>query len=463
MKELVSNLKVVAVIFVLISALLLGGLVVQQERSRTDLGAIAGENKAALAERYGKNAGAIYSADDRALAISVDGWRQYPAWPDSDAYVHIVGDYTHHLANTLELRYENRLMGNERSFLDQLLLDVSGRGLQGDDLRVTLNDGISQVVNQALGWYEGAAVVLNWRTGEVLASVSKPAVNYPDLIAYNEQNFVDTSLFNRAINGAYLPASTFKIFTTAAWLNSPNYDPNFSLTCTGEPTIPHGARDHGHGEMNLASAFKESCNVFYGELGRRIGREPYLQFLDSIGFEEPLNLNRIKVRPMKASVPENDESLLSWFAVGQPVGEIKLQVHPLGLAAYAGAIANGGVLMEPQIIDAFIDPLGREIDKLKPTVKREAFNPETAATLHQLMAKTASDYGVWVDGMDIGLKTGTGEVEGQEGYVSLVTSHSYNESFPYAVCVILDEAWGGFESVTPIIQQIYQALAYLKP
>ena len=70
MKELVSNLKVVAVIFVLISALLLGGLVVQQERSRTDLGAIAGENKAALAERYGKNAGAIYSADDRALAIS---------------------------------------------------------------------------------------------------------------------------------------------------------------------------------------------------------------------------------------------------------------------------------------------------------------------------------------------------------------------------------------------------------
>ena len=214
--------------------------------------------------------------------------------------------------------------------------------------------------------------------------------------------------------------------------------------------------------MNLASAFKESCNVFYGELGRRIGREPYLQFLDSIGFEEPLNLNRIKVRPMKASVPENDESLLSWFAVGQPVGEIKLQVHPLGLAAYAGAIANG-VLMEPQIIDAFIDPLGREIDKLKPTVKREAFNPETAATLHQLMAKTASDYGVWVDGMDIGLKTGTGEVEGQEGYVSLVTSHSYNESFPYAVCVILDEAWGGFESVTPIIQQIYQALAYLKP
>lgn len=463
MKELLRNLKIMAGLFMVISALLLGGLVVQQDRSRNELAAIAGENKAALAELYGKNAGAIYSKDGRALAISRDGWRQYPAWPDSQAYVHIIGDYTHHLTNTIEARYENRLMGQERNLMDQMILDASGRGLQGDDIRVTLHDGISQTVNQALGSYAGAAVVLNWKTGEVLASVSKPTVTYPDLVAYNEANFVDTSLFNRALQGAYMPASNFKIFTTAAWLNSPNYNPAFDLTCTGDALIPHGAQDYGHGYVNLTSAFVGSCNVFFGEVGRQIGRTDFLQFLDSIGFEDDFSMQRIQVRRQRAEVPENDEALLSWFSVGQPVGDIRQQVNPLAMASFAGAIANEGTMMKPQIIGAFIDPLGRESNTLTPTVHSRPFSPQVSATIHDLMFQTAQNNGVGVQGMNIGLKTGTGEVEGQTEYVSLITSASKNPDYPYAVSVILDNASGGYSAVATIVQQIYSSLAYLQP
>lgn len=463
MKELLRNLKIMAGLFMLISALLLGGLVIQQDRSRNELAAIAGENKAALAELYGKNAGAIYSKDGRALAISQDGWRQYPAWPDSQAYVHIIGDYTHHLTNTIEARYENRLMGQERNLVDQMILDASGRGLQGDDIRVTLHDGISQAVSQALGYYDGAAVVLNWRTGEVLASVSKPTVTYPDLVAYNEANFVDTSLFNRALQGAYMPASNFKIFTTAAWLNSPNYDPNFSVNCTGEPLIANGAQDYGHGHVNLTSAFVNSCNVFFGELGRKIGRTEFLNYLDTIGFDDNFSMERIKVRSQVADVPDNDEAILSWFSVGQPVGDIRQQVNPLTLASFAGAIANEGTMMKPQIISAFVDPLGRESNTLTPAEHSRPFSPQVAATLHDLMFQTAQNNGVGVEGMSIGLKTGTGEVEGQSEYVSLITSCSKNPDYPYAVSVILDNASGGYSAVASIVQQIYLSLAYLQP
>lgn len=465
MKEIIKNLRVVLIIFVVLSCSLLIGLFIQEQRSQEELMAVAGENKIALAERYGQSAGAIVTKDNYIIAESVDGKRVYPDKPYSDPYIHLVGDYTHNITNTIECVYENTLLGSQRNIIEQFLLDLSGKGIHGNDITLTLHNGISQVVAEQMRFtgYKGAAVLINWKTGELLAAVSYPAPAYYNLINY--EDLEDSSLYNRVLSGSYAPGSTFKMFTAAAWLDSDVFDSDYTVDCHGVSLVPNGPGNINglsHGVLDLNRAFSESCNVFFGSVGNMMGENYFLNYLNNLAFSEPITLDRLNVRRQKADISVEDAGTLAWFSIGQPIANSELNITPLTHCTYVSAVANGGVRMKPHIISSISNPIGRIVEDIKIEEEREVFSYETAQDLRTIMENAAVYNGLSFDSYTFGLKTGTAEVDGQSGNTSLINTYLYDDEHPYALTMILENSPGSHYLI-PFAQNIYREAIYQSP
>lgn len=459
MKLLIRNIKIVLVIFLALSLALLSGLVVQQYRSKIRFDVAAGENKAALKTRYA-NAGIIYDRNGSVLAESVGGTRLYA---DDDlvakAALHLVGDYTHNIGNTIEARYQGQLLGTDRNFFHQLLLDFTGQGLKGDDVTLTIDGKLSKKAYQLLGGRKGAIVLLNYRTGAILASVSSPSTSPESVIAF--KNIPDTALFNRALLGTYAPGSTYKILTAAAWIKSPIYDPKLEVNCLGQSTVnKNGAKEDGggHGENELDAAFAESCNVFFGQIGARLGAEQMLATADSFGLGRKLTLDQLEIATSKINTLD-DPAVLSWLAIGQPTADSILQITPLQLAMIAGAIGNGGVMQQAHVVDHLTNPLGMTYQELRPHALMAVVDSGTAGFLEKLMVgatKTGTGSAAAVKGCTVASKTGTVQVEDKKN-TALFVGYITDDEHPYAIAVVVEEGGSGGRTAAPIAGKLLAA------
>lgn len=446
MKELVRNCKIAIVVLLVLSVILGTGLVYQQRQSQSTLLAVAGENRASLRDRYAQ-AGTIYSRDLEKLAYSEEGQRHYTEDPIlQQAVMHTVGDYTHHITNTIETLYQGDLLGNNRGIGEQLLLDVLGRGIQGSDVYLTINSDLNRYMYEQLQNYHGAAVLLNYETGDILGMTSTPSTMTENVIAYRD--IPDTGLFNRAIQSQYPPASTFKILTAAAWIQSPQFDPEFSLECTGHPIRPNGARDDGHGHVDLNKAFAHSCNVFFGELAVKMGHDYFTDYLEGTGIANLRALDKLRVSNprLRGSGAETDVALLSWMGTGQPVGSLELTMSPLHLVNIAAAIANGGSYKEPHIVDKVVNPMGNNLLDETTAQSVRMFSPQVAIRMQNLMRFGVEDessvqYNARISGVPVAGKSGTLEI-GIEEIVSkngLWTGYIADEEYPYAIAVVTED------------------------
>lgn len=456
MKQLMRNLKMVLIFFLVLSLALLTGLVVQQYRSKNVLYVAAGENKAALRDRYAQ-AGQIVSSDGVALATSQSGQRTYAKDKTlAQAVLHIVGDYTHNIDNTIEARYQSELMGSARNLFHQIYLDFLGKGLAGDDVHLTLDSRLNKKAYQLLQGKRGAIVLINYQTGAILASVSTPSTSPESVIAF--KGFPDTALFNRAIRGSYAPGSTFKLVTTAAFMASAQYDPNLIVECKGTSTIaPDGADEtnSGHGKVNLASAFSRSCNVYFGQIGARLGPDALVAAAARLGWLDLITVDRLNASKAQISAP-NDLTALSWLSVGQPSGESQLSISPLQMAMLAGAVGNKGVLQQAHIIDHLTDPLGNNYQTMKPAALKTVLSTDEAQKIEQLLiTAVASGTGTSakVSGYTIAGKTGTAEVEGQKNN-ALFIGYVVDQKNPLAIAVVVEEGGSGGSAAAPLASQL---------
>ncbi len=456
MKMLLRNLKGVLVLFLLVSIALLVGLSFQQYRSKNELNAAAGENKQALKTRYAL-AGTIYDADGVILAQSKDGERIYADDPDiAEAVLQVVGDYTHNIGNTIESNYQNILLGNDRNLFRQFALDLFGKGLYGDDITLTESGELAKSAYHLLDGRKGAIVVLNYQTGDILASVSSPSTSPDSVIRY--QDIPDTALFNRAFSGSYAPGSTFKLITASAYLESPAYNPDFTIDCDGQSTVDaYGASEtgDGHGTVNLSDAIARSCNVFFGQVGVMTGRDALTDTAKAFGYGRTFSVDRLTATPGAIQIPDN-VSTLSWVAIGQPVADSVLYTSPLHMAMIAGCIANGGVMVKPHIVQYFTTPAGEVYNQRSVSNELTALSPELCSQLETMMIGT-TEHGTGtsaaVSGYTVAAKTGTVQVQGQKNN-ALCVAYITDDSAPYAVAVIVEEGGAGGETAAPIAGKI---------
>ncbi|HHW93231.1 MAG TPA: hypothetical protein GX734_01880 [Clostridiaceae bacterium] len=452
MKSLLRNIRVFVVLFAVLFALVIAGVIAQSSRARTTWLEAAGEDKAALRSRY-RSAGEIISADGVVLAgRDKRGNRRY-ADDDvlAEAALHLVGDYTHNITNTLESLWQDHLLGSGRPFLTQMKLDFAGQGLEGDDLLLTVHSDLMVASARALKGKRGAVAIMNYKTGEVYALVSKPSVAPKNVIAWKD--IPDTALFNRALLGRYVPGSTFKIVTATAFLNQGEYPYDMTVDCRGkEALMPGGVFERymkkTHGKLAIERAFATSCNHYFGYIGLLLGPDSLERAANELAFNTELTLDRLKITPSVCDIGHEDNAAITWAAIGQPGGQDRESVTPLHLAMIASAIGNGGVMRQPYVVEATRTPMG-DVKPLAHNDNVATLDRNVTDKLSEMMRAVVTDgtgTKAYVKGLDIRGKTGTANVMDEEGNMTtnnLFTGFIADESMPYAIGVVLEDAVSG--------------------
>ncbi|AOX21279.1 penicillin-binding protein 2 [Kozakia baliensis] len=237
-------------------------------------------------------------------------------------------------------------------------------GQQGDEITLTIDAGLQQMVLNRIGDQSASAVVMDCRNGEVLAMVSTPSfdpslfdsgVSHAQWIEWT--NNERTPLINKAVSGVYPPGSTFKPAVALAALKSGGLSPQDRFFCPGHYDMG-GVRFHcwsrwGHGSIDMQQALMYSCDVYFYQAARKIGMDPIKDMANGFGLGTKLGIELPHIRPGVIPTPDwRRKHGFHWNGgdtVNAGIGQGFVQVTPLELATYASRIASGRNV-EPHLV-----------------------------------------------------------------------------------------------------------------
>ena len=344
----------------------------------------------------------------------------------------------------VEKAYNKLLMGQDGE--RRVMVNSVGREIttlpgevpafEGRRVKLTIDYALQRAAEEAfhaLG-YEGAAAILDPRSGEVLALVSLPAYDPNDFASGIDRatwNRLNTDrlrpLQNRAIQGRYSPGSTFKAVVAVAALEEGVITPDFTVTCRGGATFfGRFFQCHlkgGHGRMDLRHAIEKSCNTYFYTIGNMVGVDRIHKWAAALGLAGRTGID----------LPNESDSLVpstawkkartgeKWYAgetISVSIGQGQVSVTPMALASLYAAVANGGIHYPPRLLKAVNDGGGwKEAEPPAPQGVR--LKPETVAALHDGLWMVVNGAGTGgrarVPGRDVSGKTGTAQVISLQG------------------------------------------------
>ena len=278
---------------------------------------------------------------------------------------------------------------------------VAQEAVAGADVMLTIDSDLQKVTEDALAnnikmmqdgelrgaetAKEGAAVVLNVKTGEILAMASHP--NYdPSLFIdgistenwNNYLNAEDHPLMNKAISSISPPGSTFKMVTAIAGLESGAIDLNTRINDTGvyryyRDYQPRCWKSGGHGWLNVTKAIEVSCNYFFYETGRRTGIDRLVQVASALGLGQKTG---VELPGEEAGILASKETMSPWsegYTIQAAIGQLNNSFTPLQMAKYVAMVANGGQNLEVTLIKSITNADGTEVpkDEVEPYVNEK--------------------------------------------------------------------------------------------
>ena len=339
----------------------------------------------------------------------------------------------------------------------------------GSNLVLSLDVNIQEVaeryLNEAISANNvenrGAAIVMNVKTGAILAMASKPdfdpntPLDYSANLAYlQEQVAAEPELYtiylrdendskkfkldengnkivdpdpdytgtyrdilwkNKAITELYYPGSVFKVITSAMGLDSGVATMNTTFTCSGAYGVAkqtyHCAGHKAHGTINMADALRQSCNLYYIQLGQRVGSQQFYNYFDAFGFTERTGVD----------LP-SETGLMKYYSANQ-LGEVQLAssafgqamaITPLQMCTAVAAAVNGGYLVTPHVVDKITDTNGNVVEEIGTNIRRQVISESTSDVIRQMMEYevgngTGGGKNAYVSGYRIGGKSGTSE------------------------------------------------------
>lgn len=381
--------------------------------------------------------------------LVADTKRYYPYGSLAAQVIGFVGDENTGLYG-LEAYYEKELEGQSGlviSSKDQAENDMLYTYEQyfaaknGSDLTLTLDTtiqyylekGIESMVDKFSAANGASGIVMDAKTGGVLAMASYPNYDLNDFLTVSDQTLqeriereestvADMQLLqwrNKALNDTYEPGSTFKILTLSAALEEGVVDKTTTVNCGGSVNISgytiHCSNKNGHGLQTLVQSVGNSCNPAFINYGLRIGSEKFYEYMRSFGL---MNTTGIDLGGEAVGVFAADSSFtqldLACYAFGQ-----NFTVTPLALIAAQAACVNGGYLHTPYLVERITDSDGNVTYRHDDTPVRQVISEQTSATVRECLEYVvASGTGKngQVAGYHIGGKTGTAD-KGQTGDV----------------------------------------------
>ncbi len=409
--------------------------------------------------------GTIYSSSGDVLAETVTDaeGNESRSYPYGKEFAHIVGYSTNGRAG-VEALANYYLINTSIDISEKVKSDASGEKYPADNVYTTLDVKLQETAYNALSAYQGAIVVSNPKTGEILAMVSKPDFD-PNSIEEEWSSFVssssNTQLLNRVTQGLYPPGSTFKIVTALEYIkeNKDTYN-NYSFNCTGKFTLGedsiscyHGAN---HGSVNLFSSFAKSCNSSFANIGMTLDKKSFADLLDTLMFnsELPLTMNYNK------SYASCDEDISNSDMMQLSIGQGTTTITPMHLNMITCAIANDGVLMKPFVIDRVESADGKKVASFGSSEYKRLMSEDESDILTSLME------GVVENGTATKLKglsytaagkTGSAEFNSESDSHAWFTGFAPAEDPEICVTIIIENAGSGGEYAVPVAKRIFDA------
>jgi penicillin-binding protein 2 len=339
----------------------------------------------------------------------------------------------------VEKLFENVLRGEKgRNYLE---VDVHGfeqqqikiqEPLPGNDIQLTIDVDIQQTAEQALADKAGAIVVMEVNSGKIIALASTPPLRLEDFIggisskSWNELlNNPLKPLINKTIQGQYPPGSTYKIITALAALSEKVVTPDSVFYCSG--SFFFGNRRYGcwkrggHGAVNLHRALMESCDVYFYNVGQKLGVDALARYAQRFGLGRETG---IELEHEKAGlVPTSDWKLKKYKEAWQEGETLSVAIGqgfnlatPLQICLMTSAMVNGGNLYKPLLIEAVKDPEGTTLQKFLPVaVASDLGNKEWLGLIKDALVAVVNDKhgtakGAKLKEVTVGGKTGTSQV-----------------------------------------------------
>ena len=396
----------------------------------------------------------------------------------------------------LERSFDYKLQG--KSGTVKLEVNAYGRvmkeierdgGHQGESLTLTVDSRLQKAAYEAFGEESGAAVVMDVRSGEILAMVSTPSFD-PNLftngISYKHWNELSnnerTPLVNKAVSGQYSPGSTFKIVVALAALEAGVIDADTHFYCAGGMEIGnirfHCWNHYGHGSLNVVEALKYSCDIFFYETALRVGVDKIREMALKLGLGQTLSVGlgneKSGLIPSKSWKKANYDTL--WApgdSANTGIGQGYVSVTPLQLVTMLSRVVNGGYAVSPTFI--------RGNEKDRKSFKRLDISTRNIELVKQGMYEVVNGVGGTakkakfnLDGVRMGGKTGTTQVrrismkERRSGIIHdsqlpwKLRNHAWFMGFTpvdnprYAVAVIVEHGSSGSGVAAPIASKILQ-------
>ena len=408
--------------------------------------------------------------------------------------------------NGVEKIYESNLKGKKG--FKEIEVDVSGRELKtlrklspkaGNSLVLTLDSRVQNKLEKLMDGVlgenpvEGSVVVMKVQSGEIIAMVSKPSFD-PNFFATGVSREKWNSLVrdeknplqNRAVDGQYPPASTYKLVTAYAALSEKVVEPESTIFCPGHFRL--GKRDYrcwkkkGHGQMNLHDALVQSCDVYFYTLGHRLGIDNLAKYANRLGLGE---LTGIELQGEKPGLVPSRQwkkrfKKEPWFpgeTISASIGQGYNLVTPLQSARMISTIASGGILIRPYLVKKIEDSDGKLIQEFFPVVSRNiGIDPEVLKHLKEGLRGVVHEahgtgHRARLKNIIVSGKTGTAQVVGmkpsdeidpEEEIPYSFRDHAWFVAFaPYekpevAVSVIIEHGGHGGTTAAPIARKILE-------
>lgn len=335
---------------------------------------------------------------------------------------------------------------------------------------LTIDRRVQELAEMAMNRHvtRGAVVVMDIKTGQVLAMVSRPSFNPYDNIGLIIANDPYSTLTNRALN-RYYPGSVFKILVTAAGLEEGVITPADYFDCDGTYDFNSQVsisclKKEGHGHIDLTTAFIRSCNPSFIAIGERLGRSGLMKYVQRFHLTD---------ETLQGYVVDHDYSYVDIeagpAALGNAsVGQKGVMLTPLELTSMIATIADDGRWKAPSLVRYTIDQQGR-VYNLAEQAKEQAVSAETAAVVRQLMEKVitqGSGQSAAMSEVAIAGKTGTSQT-GILDYSSTpareVLNVWFGGYFPadeprFAMVVLVEDGESGSKDAAPVFRDIVQGM-----
>ncbi|MCQ4021415.1 MULTISPECIES: penicillin-binding transpeptidase domain-containing protein [unclassified Ruminococcus] len=405
-----------------------------------------------------EKAGKIFDRNGVVLAQTVDGSRIYNEDYDTRlSTLHVVGDNSLNISTAVQSVYRSELTGF--SYIWGLEMPQSFRG--GNNLTLTIDSDACKTAYNALGGMNGAVVVMNYKTGEILCSVSCKTYdpqNPPELTEENESEY-DGAYLNHVLSSSYTPGSIFKIVTAAAALeNMPDIDSR-TFECNGSAII--GGEEvtcmAHHGTINLDDGLAQSCNIVFAQLAYELGRDKMTAAANELGVNSSYDIGHAPTVKGQYDVKNASDNDLAWSGIGQYTD----LTNPMQMCILMSAIANGGNRAEPYYVQSIS---GSDYSPFTGTEQsgKAMLKSSTAQKLNDMMRYTvSSNYGDYMFGgnLTVCAKTGTAEVKEGESNDAWIVGFTRDEDVPLAFAVVVEDGNFGLTTAGPVASAAIQACA----